>query len=108
MLPWNYGFHFGAASYVFMGAFYTVLLVVATTFLNALWRTNRDLTKGKAEDICWHSDFHDLSAAPRAGALLDGLEQYPRTQHCLRFRKGQDHGQPNPRPPAGARRRGRS
>src|ERR1019366_4485429 len=66
MLPWNYGFHFGAASYIFMGAFYTVLLVVATTFLNALWRTNRDLTKGKAEDIRWHSDFHDLSAADRS------------------------------------------
>src|ERR1039457_3746453 len=66
MLPWNYGFHFGAASYIFMGAFYTVLLVVSTTLLNALWRTNRDLTQGKVEDIRWHSDFHDLSAADRS------------------------------------------
>src|ERR1022692_4078901 len=66
MFPWNYGFHFGPASYIFLGAFYTVLIVVATTFLNALWRTNRDLTKGKVEDIRWHSDFHDLSAADRS------------------------------------------
>src|ERR1035438_4910303 len=66
MLPWNYGFHFGPASYIFMGAFYTVLLVVSTTFLNALWRTNRDLSKGKVEDIRWRSDFHDLSAADRS------------------------------------------
>jgi hypothetical protein len=66
MLPWNYGFHFGAASYIFLGAFYTVLLVVSTTVLNALWRTKRDLSKGKVEDIRWHSDFHDLSAADRS------------------------------------------
>ena len=65
MFPWNYGFHFGAASYIFLGAFYTVLLVVATTLANALWRANRDLGKGKVEDIRWHSDFHDLSAADR-------------------------------------------
>ena len=38
MFPWNYGFHFGVASYIFLGAFYTVLVVVATTILNALWR----------------------------------------------------------------------
>jgi len=66
MFPWNYGFHFGAASYIFLGAFYTVLLVVSATILNALWRTNRRLTEGQAEDIRWHSDFHDLSAADRS------------------------------------------
>ena len=66
MFPWNYGFHFGAASYIFLGAFYTVLLVVATTVLNALWRSRGDLSKGKVEDIRWHSDFHDLSAADRS------------------------------------------
>ncbi len=66
MLPWNYGFHFGAASYIFLGAFYTVLIVVATTIINALWRARRDLSKGKVEDIRWHSDFHDLSAADRS------------------------------------------
>jgi hypothetical protein len=36
MFPWNYGFHFGIASYIFLGAFYTVLVVVAATILNAL------------------------------------------------------------------------
>ena len=66
MFPWNYGFHFGAASYIFLGAFYIVLLVVATTLVNALWRTKRGLSEGKVEDIRWHSDFHDLSAADRS------------------------------------------
>ena len=65
MFPWNYGFHFGPGSYIFLGAFYTVLVVVATTLLNALWRSHRDLRKGKVEDIRWHSDFHDLAAADR-------------------------------------------
>jgi hypothetical protein len=65
MFPWNYGFHFGAASYIFLGAFYTVLVVVATTILNALWRAHRDLSRGRVEDIRWHSDFHDLSPADR-------------------------------------------
>jgi hypothetical protein len=66
MFPWNYGFHFGIASYIFLGAFYTVVVVVVTTVVNALWRARRDLGKGKLEDIRWHSDFHDLSAADRA------------------------------------------
>ena len=65
MFPWNYGFHFGIASYIFLGAFYTVLVVVAATILNALRRAHRDLSKGRAEDIRWHSDFHELSAADR-------------------------------------------
>ncbi|MCX6626832.1 MAG: hypothetical protein NTW28_04275 [Candidatus Solibacter sp.] len=65
MFPWNYGFHFGPASVIFLGAFYTVLVVVATTILNALWRSHGDLSKGRVENIRWHSDFHDLSAADR-------------------------------------------
>jgi hypothetical protein len=66
MFPWNYGFHFGTASYIFLGAFYTVLVVVGTTVLKALWRSNRALAKGKAEDVRWHADFHDLPAADRS------------------------------------------
>src|SRR6476660_4331556 len=65
MFPWNYGFHFGIASYIFLGAFYTVLVVVATTLLSAFRRARGDLRKGKVEDIRWHSDFHELSAADR-------------------------------------------
>src|SRR6266496_380864 len=61
MFPWNYGFHFGPAGIIFLGAFYTVLVVVATTIVNAFWRANRDLSKGKVEDIRWHSDFHVLT-----------------------------------------------
>ena len=35
MFPWNYGFHWSAGTIIFLGAFYTVLVVVATTLLSA-------------------------------------------------------------------------
>jgi hypothetical protein len=51
------------AHFVFMGAFYSVLTVVAATLLFALWRSHRAMPK--VEEIRWHSDFHDLPPADR-------------------------------------------
>lgn len=51
--------------YIFLGAFYTVLTIVATTLLNALWRSFRALRHGKVEEIRWHSDFHELPKCDR-------------------------------------------
>jgi hypothetical protein len=51
--------------YIFLGAFYTVLTIVAATLLNALWRSLQALRRGKVEEIRWHSDFHDLPARER-------------------------------------------
>jgi glycine cleavage system H protein len=65
MFPWNYGFHWGAASYIFLGAFYTVLAVVATTLIFAVLRSRRDLRAHQTDEIRWHSDFHDLPARDR-------------------------------------------
>ena len=42
MLPWNYGFHWNPATVIFLGAFYTVLVVVATTVIRAALRARRD------------------------------------------------------------------
>src|SRR5215831_9181545 len=53
------------ARYIFLGAFYTVLAVIVSTLLNALWRSYRALWRNQAEPIRWHSDFHDLPAADR-------------------------------------------
>ncbi len=66
MLPWNYGFHWSAGTIIFLGAFYTVLVVVATTLLSAAWRSYRALARQQVEEIRWHSDFHDLTPADRA------------------------------------------
>jgi glycine cleavage system H lipoate-binding protein len=54
------------AHFIFMGAFFTVLTIVATTLLFALWRSRRALSANQAEEIRWHSDFHDLAPADRA------------------------------------------
>ncbi len=65
MFPWNYGFHWNAGTMIFMGAFYTVLVIVATTVISALIRSRRALAARKVEHIRWHSDFHDLPEACR-------------------------------------------
>jgi glycine cleavage system H protein len=92
MFPWNYGFHFGVASYIFLGAFYTVLVVVTTTILNALWRAHRDLSKGKVEDIRWHSDFHDLAAADRkCRHVLTGEFKTRECPHAFDCRECETH-----------------
>ena len=51
------------AHFIFMGAFFAVLTVVATTLLFALWRSRRAMPQ--AEKIRWHSDFHDLPSSDR-------------------------------------------
>jgi hypothetical protein len=65
MLPWNYGFHWSAGPVIFLGAFYTVLVVVLTTVITAMVRSQRALAANRAESIRWHSDFHDLPAQDR-------------------------------------------
>jgi hypothetical protein len=65
MLPWNYGLHWTVGTAIFLGAFYTVLVVVATTLITAAWRSRRTLETGADEDVRWHSDFLDLPARDR-------------------------------------------
>jgi hypothetical protein len=50
---------------VFMTAFYSVLTIIAATLITALLRSRRTLARNQAEDIRWHSDFHDLPAQDR-------------------------------------------
>jgi glycine cleavage system H protein len=54
------------AYFIFMGAFFTVLTVVAATILSALWRSRRALAASEADEIRWHSDFHELAPTDRA------------------------------------------
>jgi glycine cleavage system H protein len=66
VLPWNYGFQWSAGTIIFLGAFYTVLVVMLTTLANAFWRSRRDMRPEKAEAIRWISDFHDLPSRDRS------------------------------------------
>jgi hypothetical protein len=65
MLPWIYGFHWNTGHIVFLGAFYTVLTVIATTLIVAARRSRQALVEHQVEDIAWHSEFHDLSPQDR-------------------------------------------
>ena len=65
MFPWNYGFEWNIAHVIFLGAFYTVLVIVATTLISAFLRGRRDLRAHREESIRWHSDFDDLPAQDR-------------------------------------------
>ena len=66
MFPWNYGFEWNTSHVIFLGAFYTVLAIVAATVISAMLRARRDLRAGLEEDVRWHADFHDLPAPDRA------------------------------------------
>jgi len=65
VFPWNYGFHWNSAVILFLGAFYTVLIVVATTVLSAMMNARRKLAGGKYYAVRWHSDFEDLPPEDR-------------------------------------------
>jgi hypothetical protein len=65
MLPWNYGFHWTLGTTIFLGAFYTVLVVVVTTLIAAALRSRRTLREGHADKVRWHSDFNELPGRDR-------------------------------------------
>jgi glycine cleavage system H protein len=66
MFPWNYGFHWSTGNAVFLSAFYAVVAIVAVTVIVALIRARRASIGGRAEEIRWLSDFHELPAHSRA------------------------------------------
>ena len=66
MFPWNYGFHWSAASILFLGAFYTVLATVAATVFSAIFRARRDVAAKRTEEIRWHTEFLDLPPRDRS------------------------------------------
>src|SRR5690348_12461607 len=65
MFPWNYGFHWGAGSAIFLGAFYCVVTVVAVTVIAAMIRARRQSRAGRESAIRWRAEFQDLPARDR-------------------------------------------
>ncbi|MDR3698026.1 MAG: hypothetical protein P4L56_00240 [Candidatus Sulfopaludibacter sp.] len=92
MLPWNYGFHLDAGHIVFLGAFYTVLVIVATTLVSAALRSRQDLRSRKLERIRWHSEFNDLPARDRACRhVLTGELESRECPHSFDCRECETH-----------------
>jgi glycine cleavage system H lipoate-binding protein len=92
MLPWIYGFTWNTGHVIFLGAFYTVVAIVAATVVAALWQSRRSLKAGETEEICWHSDFHDLPAADRVCRhVLTGELQKRECPHAFDCRQCELH-----------------
>lgn len=66
MFPWIYEFHWTTGHILFLGLFFSVLLLVGLTLLKAVWHTSRIMRKGSQEAILWKADFEDLPAEARA------------------------------------------
>lgn len=92
MLPWTYGFHWNAGHIIFLGAFYTVLVVVASTLIAAARRSRRDLLALRVEEIGWHADFHELPACDRVCRhVLSGEFQSRECPHAFDCRHCETH-----------------
>ncbi|MGO9259987.1 MAG: glycine cleavage system protein H [Bryobacteraceae bacterium] len=92
MLPWTYGFHWNPATVIFLGAFYTVLVVVATTVIRAALRARRELAAHREESIRWHCDFEDLPAADRVCRhVLTGEFRRRECPHAFDCRECETH-----------------
>ncbi|MBL8293154.1 MAG: hypothetical protein JNN08_15005 [Bryobacterales bacterium] len=65
MLPWVYGFEWTPGHLIFLGVFFTAILVAVSTLVYALTRAARDLKGDRALQILWREDFEELPAAAR-------------------------------------------
>ena len=78
---------------LFLGAFYTVVTIVAVTLLRAFFRSRRDLRLGRADAIRWHSDFEELPARDRVCRhVLTGEFQHRQCPHAFDCRECETHG----------------
>ncbi len=100
MLPWTYGFHWNVGTVIFLGAFYTVLVVLATTLIAAAWRSRHALRGRKTEEIRWHSDFHDLAPRDRVCRhVLTGELQHRECPNAFDCRDCETHAGFSEKPP---------
>lgn len=65
MFPWVYEFRWSANHIIFLGIFFSVAIVIASTVALAAIRVFKDFKKKKDETIQWEADFEDLPAAAR-------------------------------------------
>jgi glycine cleavage system H lipoate-binding protein len=93
MLPWNYGFHWNMGHIVFLGAFYSVVAIVAATLIAAVRRSGRALRDRRVEEIGWHADFHDLPARDRVCRHeLTGAFEHRECPNAFDCRHCETHG----------------
>ena len=65
MLPGVYGFTWDAGNLIFLGVFFSVVIVIVTSLFLASRRMLKDFKQSKLETIRWEPDFEDLPAVAR-------------------------------------------
>jgi hypothetical protein len=65
MFPWVDGFHWSPGHIIFLSVFFTVVLIILTTFAWAIWRTASDFRTHRATETCWRLNFAELPEAER-------------------------------------------
>src|SRR3990172_2757715 len=65
MLPGVYGFTWSLGNLIFLGVFYTVLVVIITSVVVSALRSRKNLLGQKVDKIRWHGDFAELPEIAR-------------------------------------------
>jgi glycine cleavage system H lipoate-binding protein len=74
MLPWVSGFHWDAGHIIFLGIFYLVLIIIASSVIWALLRSHKVFKAQKHEEVLWEANFEDLPQDVRTCRhVIDGL-----------------------------------
>lgn len=92
MLPGIYEFAWDEGHIIFLGIFYSVVIVVLTTVVIALLRAIRHARTRNAELALWHADFEDLPARDRRCRYeLTGEVASRACENCFDCRHCADH-----------------
>jgi glycine cleavage system H lipoate-binding protein len=84
VFPGIYEFNWDLGHIIFLGAFYTVLLIVFSTIVIATVRAIRDVKRGHVDAVRWHADFEDLpEVARRCRHELTGEVAHRACHNCF-------------------------
>jgi len=65
MFPGVDGFAWDAGHFIFLGAFFSVLLALIASLTRAAWRVFRPAAAGTPQNLRWHADFSELPCGER-------------------------------------------
>jgi hypothetical protein len=92
MFPWTHDFTWDAGHVIFLGVFYSVVLVIAGTLATAAFRAIRDFRQNRQGAIQWHAEFEDLPlSARRCRHELNGEVKNRTCPHAFDCRECETH-----------------
>ena len=65
MFPWVFGFTWQTGNLIFLGIFYSVVVVIFSTFVIATKRAAKNIESNEVDELSWHDAFADLPASAK-------------------------------------------